>query len=222
MATGQTILTLMEVLNNELQLQPSEPDVVRGLAALNAAQDYFESLVSSQVELLGDTSGTITTTANVEYTAYPTGLLRLDKLQFISPTTSRPAWDLSPLFVSGGHAFANSTFTGSVDAPGQPTRYFTDGSRIYWTPLPDATYTVRWYGFQVASDITAAGTFTYPDAVMLPLASFAVRLMKEGVGDAGGSITEIADRTFAPVIKTLGSFRRDGARPFQYTQLHTE
>ena len=38
----------MEDLNRELDLQTGEADVVRGLRALNTAQDHFETLVAVQ------------------------------------------------------------------------------------------------------------------------------------------------------------------------------
>ena len=41
MATGQTILDLMEGLDASLQLQASESGVPKGLIAANAAQDYL-------------------------------------------------------------------------------------------------------------------------------------------------------------------------------------
>ena len=44
MATGQTVLDLMEVLAPELQLQSAEADVVKGLIVLNRAQSAFEML----------------------------------------------------------------------------------------------------------------------------------------------------------------------------------
>ena len=94
MATGQTMLDLMEALDYGLQLQSGESGVTRGLKALNAAQDHLESMLALDPNVVGSTVGTITTSADTETTAAPTGLLRLDRLQYIDPSTSRPAWDL--------------------------------------------------------------------------------------------------------------------------------
>ena len=81
MATGQTLLDLMEVLDRGLQLQSGQTGVTMGLRAANAAQDYLESLLALQPNNYGSTVGTVTTTADTETTAFPTGLLRLDRLQ---------------------------------------------------------------------------------------------------------------------------------------------
>src|SRR3990167_9038126 len=99
MATGQSLLDRMELLNQELQLQSGESDVTRGLTALNVAQDCFEARAAARPNIYGSTTpvGTVTTTVNTENTAFPTGLLRLDRLQYIDPGTSRPAWDLNPI-----------------------------------------------------------------------------------------------------------------------------
>src|SRR5687767_9939258 len=105
--TGQDGLNYMELLHPELQLQSGESDVVKGLRALNAAQDYFEVIAARAPGVLGGSIGTVTTTINTESTAYPAGLLRVDRLQFIDPATSRPAWNLAPLYDAGGHAPSN-------------------------------------------------------------------------------------------------------------------
>ena len=81
MATGQTILDLMEGLDASLQLQASESGVTKGLIAANAAQDYLESLLALQPNNYGSTFSTVTTTPDTESTTFPSGLLRLDRLQ---------------------------------------------------------------------------------------------------------------------------------------------
>jgi hypothetical protein len=223
MATGQDLLDRMELLETELQLQPAESDVNRGLLALNIAQDQFESMVANYPNLMGDTIGTVATSVATESTAFPTGVLRIDRLQYIDATTSRPAWDLKPIKRTGGHSWRKYWPWNvlSVSAsPGKPTEYWTDGRNIYWSPLPDATHTVRWYGFQVASNITAGGTFAYPDVVMLPLAVFAVRVLEEGLDDDQTDLVSLAQQTFGPVLAALSNFDRDGAAPFEYTRVH--
>jgi hypothetical protein len=222
MATGQTLLNLMELLNQELQLQAGEPDVTRGLIALNAAQDHFEAMASLERGLFGDQVGTVATVASTETTTFPTGLLRVDRLQFLDPSTSRPVYDLEPHDDTGGHAPSHSWPYNvlSTSSAGRPSGYWTNGRSIYWDPLPDGAYNVRWYGFQAASDITASGTFAYPDILMLPLASFAVQLMKIGVDDDAASVGQVGQATFGPVIESLSSFRRDGASGLRYKYIH--
>jgi len=221
-ATGQTILDLCEGLDRELQLQSTEADVTLGLKLLNASQDYFESIVALQPSLMGDGIGTVTTAADTESTAYPSGLLRVDRLQYIDPTTSRPAWDLDRISGTGGHAYTtlDPLLATSSTTSGKPARYWTDGSNIYWDPLPDATHTVRYYGFTAAADLTAGGTFTYPDMVMLPLASFTTILFQVGKGDAEVNLNELALKTFDPVVQTLSKFNRDRTQHYQYRYTH--
>jgi|TARA_R110002020_G_scaffold446683_1_gene658961 hypothetical protein len=223
MATGQTMLDTMEVMDRGLQLQSGETGVTLALRALNAAQDHFESLMSLELNAMASSIGTVTTSADTESTAFPTGLIRLDRLQFIDPDTSRPAWDLERVGPVGDYStggtlsmYSNSTVTG------KPVRYWTNGSHIYWNPLPDATHTVRYYGMKSASDITAAGTFAYPDIVMLPIVQFAVRLLRIGKDDEAGPIIDVGMQIFGPVIKTLGNFNRDRPPGYDYRYAHTE
>ena len=221
--TGQSILDLMEVLDNELQLQAGESNVTRGLTALNAAQDYFESLISLQPKVLGNTTGTVTTTANTETTTFPSGVLRIDRLQLLDATTSLPIYDLENIRRPGGHM--NSRFwpwyvINTLATLGKPRSYYTNGRLIYWDPLPDGTHTVRWYGLQTATSITAGGTFLFPDACALPFASFAVKLMQSGVGDASQEITSLATGTFGPIIAAMAAFNRDGGVGLEYSQHH--
>ena len=103
MATGQTILDLMEVLDRGLQLQSGETGVTLGLRAVNASQDHLESLLALQPNVMGSTIGTVTTAANTETTTFPSGLLRIDRLQYIDPDTSRPVWDLARVGGVGDH-----------------------------------------------------------------------------------------------------------------------
>ena len=223
MATGQSLLDRMELLNQELQLQSGENDVTRGLLALNIAQDYYESLAANRDGLLGGNAiGTVTTSASTESTTFPSGVLRIDRLQYVDPTTSRPAWEIVPTRRVGGHAtsFYWPWQLIATSTTGKPRRYYTNGTNIYWDPLPDATHTVRYSGFSVAADLTAGGTFAYPDIVMLPLASFAVRLYKLGLDDSQEDMINLARSVFNPVLDTLANFQRDGAVEFQYTQTH--
>lgn len=221
MALGQYLLDQMQVLDNELLLQPAEPMVVRALIALNMAQDLFESIIAQQPNLFGDTTGTVAVVNGAESSVYPATLLRLDKLWMIDPASSRPAYPLDKIDMVGGQAanrrwpayFASGAGTGRVD------RYWADGRNIYWGPIPSQNDTVRWYGFTPAADITAAGTFAYPDMAMMPIAGFAVKLMRAGVGDDTIDLNE-ATAAFSPVVKQLANFNRDRAPRFIYSERH--
>lgn len=217
--TGQNLLDMMELVNQELQLQSGEADVVRGLIALNVAQDYFESIAATRPGFKGDTAGAVTASAAIETTAFPTSVLRIDKLQ-MQDDSGAIMYDLDeiPDNYTGGHRASRSwpyhLFASTLT--GRPIAYWTQGTNIYWDPLPDATYTVRWYGFQTASNITAGGTFAYPDVVAFPIASFATQLMNIGVGDDPGAHQALAMQTFAPVIQTLSNPTRQSPPAYYY------
>lgn len=222
MATGQTLLDTMELLNQELQLQSGEADHARGLVALNRSQDYFESMAAQRARLLMSTTS-VTQTASTETTARPTGLLRIDRLQLLD-SNSRPIGDIVPLGRVGGHAGAFMwplNLSSSTMTTGKPYRYSYDKDYFYWQPLPDSTNSVRVYGLLAAADLTANGTFTYDDMVILPLAGFACRLMKIGVDDNMQDVAGLAQEAFKGVLDTLETEMRDGARGLEYTQIHT-
>ena len=220
--TGQDILDRMELLNQELQLQSGETDVTRGLLALNVAQDYFEARAALRPGFMGGSTGTVTTTASTETTSFPSSLLRIDRLQYLDPDTSRPAWKVEPIKSTGDHAAGGfwPAALVSTSVSGKPRGYWTDGTNFYWSPLPDATHTVRYYGLVAAAAITASGTFAYKDIVALPLASFAVKILRTGVDDNLADIDKLAAQAFDPVLDALGNFNRDGAEPFVYKYGH--
>lgn len=226
MADIQKIFDRMELLDQELDLQSGEADVTRGLIAVNMAQSYFESLVAMHPGLLGDSIGTVTTAASTESTTFPSTVLRLDSLWFIDPDDSLPRWRLTPLYSAGEHRgdYRDPVFslTLSAGSEGRPRAYWTDGSNIYWNPIPDATHTVRWYGFSSATDYTAAGdTFAYHDIVMGPMAAMGVKLFQYGFGDNPNEYTRLANELFGPVIETLSNFRREGPRPVRTADMYT-
>jgi hypothetical protein len=221
MATGQSLLDIMEILNQELQLQSGEADVTRGLLALNISQDYFESLAAARKKVKGGQTGTVVTVASTETTAFPTGVLRIDRLQLLDATTSRPKSELRPLKRTGGHAVTSFwPYSLTTTGTGEPNAYWTNGRSIYWSPLPGGVYTFRWYGFQSATDITASGTFLYDDIVMLPIASFAARLLKSGVDDPAQDVAAVAQESFKSTLDILQTFDRDGAAGFEYEEVH--
>lgn len=221
MATGQTLLDTMELLNQELQLQSGENDVTRGLVALNRAQDFFEARAAIYPDILGGSTGTVVTASSTETTAFPTGVLRVDGLQVLD-SNSRPIYNLDPIEETGGHVWNRywplSAF--STVSAGRPRAYWDDGTNIYWDPLPDAVYTIRWYGFKVKDDITAGGTFNYPDVVILPIASFAVRLIKTGIDDMPADVGRLAQEVFDPVLDTMSMHKRERPKGFVYRYTH--
>lgn len=221
MATGQSLLDRMELLDPELQLQTGEADVNRGLLALNIAQDHFESVVAVHPGFLGGTYGTVATALLTETSAFPPGLLRVDDVWMTDGTL--PIYRMTPLDKTGAHRGNSNWFynlTASGSSTGQPTSYWTDGGQFYWAPLPGAAYTVRYYGFVVKGDITAGGAFLYPDIVMLPLATFATRILTIGLDDGQQDLSALAQETFGPVIDALSNFNRTGASGLDYTYSH--
>ena len=222
MAVGQDILDRMELLNQELQLQMAEADVTRGLLAVNVAQDYLETLMALVPNVEGSTTGTVTTSAGTETTAFPTGVLRIDRLQYLDPVTSLPSWDLDPIKRVGGHR-RNLYWPWNIittTSTGKPRAYYTNARLIYWEPLPDATHTIRWYGLQQAADVTTISTFAYPDTCLLPIASLAVALMDRGVGDDASDITSLASSILGPVVDQMSRVNRDGGPQFHYSRIH--
>ena len=226
MATGQSLLDMMELANQELQLQPTETDVTRGLVALNVAQDYFENMVAVRKLKVGSTNPTaeVTASANTETTAFPTGLLRVDRIWRLSDTGGDPVVELENLKRTGGHRMRPRVpwILQSSAGMGTPDAYWTQGYAIYWSPKPAATGYFRVYGFIRAADITASGTFAYDDGVMFPLASFAAKLMATGIGDTTTDLTALAGEVFDKVLEALERFNRDGGQDLTYSRVHTE
>lgn len=216
----------MELLFPELQLQSGESGVVKGLVALNRAQDLFEVHAAQYGDIFGGSVSTITTTLNQEYTTYPTGLMRLDGIDFLDQSSNLPAFELTPLTWRGSHAFAvrwpwaQYLVSTAGNSSGQPRFYWTNGTRIYWGPVPDAAYNLRVYGFVAASDISAAGTFGYPDAAILPFAAVAVQIIRTGLDDTLSDLQNLATETFNSLLDQLSGFRRDGAQDLVYSRVH--
>lgn len=222
MATGQSLLNIMEDLNAELQLQSGETGVAKALRALNAAQDVFETICAQHARILGGTTGTVLTVNNTESTAFPTGLLRLDALWYLDPVTLRPSWKLKPIAETGNHSGNTYWVMGMVNGitSGKPSAYWTDGGSIFWEPNPDGANTIRWYGFKSAADITASGTFAYPDVVIYPLATLASRIIKTSLDDPPTDLISLGKDLLTPLVDTLRNFHRDGAQGLVYERLH--
>lgn len=220
---GQDLLNYMEVLNAELQLQPGEANTGKGLAALNMAQDFFETVAAQRPKILGSTTlAPLVTTANLEFSVFPPGLLRIDSI-WIQDSNSRPIYQLRPVRKSGGHwgatQWPQSLFVST--GTGKPVFYEANGTAVFWSPIPNGVYTMRVYGFSRAADITTTSTLAYDDGVGLPIATFACRLIKTGLDDDPAALTQLATDTFNPILDTLSSFQRDGASSLEYSMEHT-
>jgi hypothetical protein len=220
--TGQTLLDAMEMLNQELQAQTSEADNTRALMALNMAQDYFEILAAQQGVDKYDQTANVVTANGVETTAFPTGFLRINRIQLLD-SNGVPSDDLDNLNEAGSHIYSRrwpANIVNTTVSPGAPEAYYTNGRNIYWNPKPDGVYTCRVYGFKQADSITTSGTFAYDEFLTLPFAAFAVRILKMGVGDDGGDVAGIANQTFGDIMGALSGFNRDGAAPYVYRYGH--
>jgi hypothetical protein len=223
--TGQSLLDIMEDLNNELQLQTSEAHTVRGLRALNTAQDHFETLAANDPNTLGSNTSTVVTAASTETTAFPTALIRVDAVWFIDPDTSLPVYELEPIEGAGAHALDLPwplLQTRAVTS-GRPSGYWTNGSTFYWQPLPDAVHTLRWYGWQRQTAITAGGTFLYDDGVAEALAALAVEILRIGFNDTASVtvISHLAREVLHDVLKMMRRFQRRRPQGRTYEYMHT-
>lgn len=226
MATGQDLLNTCEVLDNELHTQPGEVDVTRVLRALNLAQDYFEAVLSQHPAVFGDEADVFSTNFGTfaESTPWPAGVLRIDRLQWIDPADSLPKFDLIPLYGAGSHAPEHSGILNdlTVLTRGRPRYYWTNGRLIYFNPLPDQAHTIRWYGLKSKADVAVSSTYSYPDHSMLPLATFAVRLLQAGVDDDEQNYQALAGEVFEPTIAQMTRYLRDRPPAYRYRFLHTE
>lgn len=221
MATGQTLLDWMEILFPEMQLQSGESDVTKGLLALNAAQDMLETHMSQYADIFGSSTTTVQTTNNQEYTTYPSGGLRVDAIDMLD-SNSEVEYRLTGANETGGHAFGRP-WPWNVYIPtttGKPLRFWMNGTRIYWDPKPNDAYTLRVYGLIGASDITAGGTFAYPDMCIVPVAVLASKLIRIGLDDPIDHYSALAADTFNPVLDSLSGFDRTGPKGYTYSRPH--
>lgn len=227
--TIATILAKMQVLDNELDIAVGGADETRAISALDMAQDVFESMIANHPDTLGKITS-ITTTANQEYTTWPTALLRLDNLWKMdtTQTPNLPQWEIEVIQDVGGQA-VNVGFpwlSGLVgytpSGRGAPVKAYTNRQYLFWTPVPDAIYTLRAYGFSAETDITSRSqTFAYPDLVSVPMAAYATRLMEMGIDDPSQELASLADEIYGPVLNMLRQPTRQRPQSRQYSRIHT-
>lgn len=213
MATGADLLAAMGDLNDEISTASGGADHTRALRALNRAQDLLELQIQNVPNVYGSYT-TVSTAASTEVTALPTGYTRIDRLQFIDPATSLPSYSLRPVREVGDALLDDSSagpwVVSSASVTGKPHSYTMYGGNFHWSPVPDATHTIRVYGFSPASDITNVGTFTYGDQFIWPMAAVAVRMFKQRLDDPQEEILMFAAETFGAVLKQLARRDNDG------------
>lgn len=224
MAIGTDLVLAMKDLDNDIDVTADKDQALR---AINSAQDAMELIIAKVPDILGEFAS-VTTTASTETTATPTGFIRFDRLHYIDPNTSRPVWPaLEPMrhpgdALSGGARFGGGFWGGgSINATGRPRGYGIYGDTFEWAPLPDATHTVRVYGFKVATDLLAAGTFLYGDQYITPVAAIAVRFFKQQVDDPQEEIIQFAADMLGPVLDQLRNRWKDGYGKARDRYIHT-
>ncbi len=79
---------------------------------------------------------------------------------------------------------------------------------------------MRAYGFVSASDVTASGTFAYPDSAILPISTLAVRIYRSGTDDNVKDLLDLAKSVVDPFIDLYSKFRREGAKELEYRYNH--
>lgn len=222
-ATVADLLTVMGVMNNELDTSSGGLDETRSINALTIAQHYFETVAAALPDCLGN-STTVTTTASTETTAWPAALLRLDAVWFLDDTNSKPVYKLKRITEIGGHTpslpwpLQVTLATGT----GGPRGYFTNMTNFYWMPLPDATHTLRVYGLLQQAEFAArTEAYTYPTRCKNAIANFAVKVMSIGIGDDKGDLDELASSIFMPLLRGLRKFDRSEPMPRGYNYEHT-
>ena len=227
--TIATLLDYMTVFDNELEVEADGTDETRAIRALNIVQKWFEAVAAGESEMLQRYSS-LTTTANTEVTTWPSGLLRLDSLWYVDTdnTPNLPQWALEPMYETGGHRPSMSwpeTVTLSLTT-GKPRRYYATGphtaGRIFWEPVPDTSYTIRYYGLIAESDYTArTGTFAYPDPCAPAFAQEAAKILRIGRDDSINDLQRQATVSLGAALKACRSWWNDENTGRHYAEEHS-
>ncbi len=56
----------------------------------------------------------------------------------------------------------------------------------------------------------------------MPIAQFAVRMLRIGKDDEAGPVIDLAMQVLGPVIQTMARFNRDRPPGYDYRYMHTE
>lgn len=223
--TGEDLLYRARVLDNELQVSAGGADETRVLAALDMAQDAWQSIVASEPRVM-QTYETVQTVANQMFTTWPTGLMRIDRAFMLdtSVTPARQSWEIDIVYETGANdpAYTWPLSLGIVRSSGGPSVcYPQKESQLNWGPLPDAVYSTRFYGFWAKTPITSrAITFGYPREVSVPLVALANRMLSMGIDDPSEEVAALANEFFTPVIKELRRYTRSKPEPRKYSRVH--
>lgn len=221
--TVADLLTLMSILDNELETASGEDDEATAILALVQAQHLFESIAAELPRVLQSTI-TSTTTASTETTTFSTSLRRLDALWYVD-ANGNPIRKLNKIEDIGGHVpnlpWPLDLFVASVSG-GVPYGYYASATQFFWLPKPDAAYNLRLYGFVKQIEFaTRSSDFNYPLECKLPLAQFATKLIGVGKNDDTTELDKLAGQLFRPLLRQLRKFDRSKPMSRAYTEYHT-
>lgn len=234
--TVAELLARVAVLDSELRTGSAATHEAIATRALNMAQDAMEAIIATVPKAM-QTHSTLTTTANVEGTDRPndlsTGeqLLRIDALWMLD-ANSRPLYMLDRASIVGGHypqapPPLNLLIETVSPSSGRPRKYDDEGpgGSLLWQPLPDAVYTLRWYGFRSKTTLIAPSTssanFGYPDIMADLITAGAVRCIRLGKDDPTEAHQALIGEMRPWVLKALRGYNRQGPMSRTYTQVHT-
>lgn len=220
------LLDELFVLDNELDVSSGGADETRCLKALTMAQKMFTLVAAAEPRVL-QTHQSIVTTANQDYTDWPTGLTRIDSM-FLLDTTQTPnrqVWELDVIYETGGHQPTLMWPPWNLligNTPGAPKCCYAEmDSKLNWGPYPDAARTIRIYGcWEPAALTTRNITFGLPSRVSLPIVSFAGRILAMGLDDPSEEVEKLAKDAFTPAIRGLRRFTRSKPAPRKYSRVH--
>ena len=226
--TIATLLDYIELFDSERNTGSGETDEARGITAINIVQDWFEAIVAGESEIF-QRYLTVTTTADTEVTSWPSGLLRLDALWYVdtTQTPNLPQWALEPMYETGGHRPSLSWPDTIVltNSTGKPRRYYATGphsaGRIFWEPVPDAAYTIRYYGLIAGTDYTVRGdTFSYPDPCAPAFAAEATKILRMGRDDPIADLQKAAGMQLAAALENCRRWWNDDIGARHYSEAH--
>lgn len=223
----QTLFNRMMLYDNELSLiDATGDDFLRGITAVNLVQDWWEA-VAAAISGLCKTKNTIDTTANQETTDWPLTLARIDKVWLLDAAGNQVR-EVTPIHEEGGHIPdlpypVSAVSLSGVMNTGAPFQYAYDGpgGQLYWSPKPDAVYTLRVFGLWTKADYASADDeFLYPDVVALAIPPFAVQVMRLGLDRDLEAIQRSAEGAFARAVKALKRPVQSEPLAREYSEIH--
>lgn len=221
-------LAQMAMLDNELQVESGEADEDAAITALLTAQQHFETLAANYPQTYVR-QFSVTTAAATETSTMPTTVLRVDSLWALDAATGEPIYELDPISRIGGHVpvLPWPLRMALSRGQGQPARWWADENYIYWTPKPDAIYTLRGYGLVAAAsfddrdDAFAPAGMRRPEQVSLAIAAFADKLLGVGTADPTDELEALATTLFTPILRRARHEVRGKPDGRAYSQHHT-